>query len=774
MNRPLRSALVVSVLSFSFLHCSSSSQQAPSSDSPVCGNGQVDGSEFCDDGSQNSDEWSLTSHCNASCTALAPHCGDGEINSSEEQCDDNEAEETCSNTCLTTAHFHIHPYLQWATPTSIWILWETGNVEDSLVQWGTTESLGQQTTGTSSVGSQLDNTRIHEVQLTELSPDTLYFYRARTGSAHSDLAWFKTPPAQDAEASTTLVAMSDMQADWSNPNAFKNVINDGVLAFLANGDSTQLVNNVDFAMIPGDLVDNGWNYNEWKDTFFGPSSNFTKHVPIYPVAGNHENDTPYYFQYFHLPENGSDGYEEHWWYFDQSNLRIIGLDSNSSYRLPIQLAWLDNVLSDACANDAIDFVFAQLHHPYKSELWIEGETPYVGDVISRLEMFTTTCGKPSIHFFGHTHGYSRGQSRDHQHLWVNVATAGGNIDYWGEYAQRDYPEFSVTQDEWGFVVVDVDAGDHPKFRLRRISRGNENQARDNELRDDLEIRRENAPPAPPVGISPTSEVCSSRLEFNASLFEDVDGDAHGASHWQVSTDCNDFSSPVVDTWRQHENWFNGEDQEAGTSLESSQIPFLAPQTPHCWRVRYRDRGLAWSQWSAPLAFSTAEAAENLLSNPGAENGLTGWTTVEGVVESLTDGECNGIAPKEGERYFTVGGLCEHSASAKAYQRVAVPSAEEAEIDAGNATAYFGGYLADYGGQDIPGIQLVFRNATEEILEEGPLLTSNNTTWTWVDRIHPIPIGTRQIDFVLVGTRNDGLDNDSYADNLRLEIGGCTP
>ena len=79
----------------------------------------------------------------------------------------------------------------------------------------------------------------------------------------------------------------------------------------------------------------------------------------------------------------------------------------------------------------------------------------------------------SIHFFGHTHGYSRGQSKDHEHLWVNVATAGGAIDHWGEYPQEDYSEFTVTQDEWGFVLVDVEAGDNPQFKLKRISRGNE-------------------------------------------------------------------------------------------------------------------------------------------------------------------------------------------------------------------------------------------------------------------------------------------------------------
>ena len=81
------------------------------------------------------------------------------------------------------------------------------------------------------------------------------------------------------------------------------------------------------------------------------------------------------------------------------------------------------------------------------------------DVVERLETFSTNCGKPSIHFYGHTHGYSRGQSRDHQHLMVNVSSAGGALDRWGEQPQADYPEFSVSQDTYGFVIVDVEAGD---------------------------------------------------------------------------------------------------------------------------------------------------------------------------------------------------------------------------------------------------------------------------------------------------------------------------
>ena len=66
--------------------------------------------------------------------------------------------------------------------------------------------------------------------------------------------------------------------------------------------------------------------------------------------------------------NGSSGYKEHWWTKDYSNLRIIGMDSNEDYRIELQLDWLDSVLMATAADDAIDFVFAQMHHPHKTEV----------------------------------------------------------------------------------------------------------------------------------------------------------------------------------------------------------------------------------------------------------------------------------------------------------------------------------------------------------------------------------------------------------------------
>lgn len=288
------------------------------------------------------------------------------------------------------------------------------------------------------------------------------------------------------------------------------------------------------------------------------------------------------------------------WSSRYSNALIVGLDTNTPYRKPRQIDWLDGVLATACDDDAVDFVFAQMHHPHHSELWPPGETDFTGEIVASLEAFATACGKPAVQMFGHTHGYARGQSRDHRHLMSNVASAGGAIDYWGEYEQIDYPEFTVSQDEWGFVLFDVTAGDDPRFTMRRISRGNDDQPRDNEVRDEVTIRRDNTAPDTPAAQA-ADPACGTPAQMLASAYFDVDGDPQQASHWQVSADCEDFGAVDHEVWRQSEDWWFGENLMLGHDLEAEAVSL--PPGDYCWRVRYRDAGLEWSDWSSPASVS---------------------------------------------------------------------------------------------------------------------------------------------------------------------------
>jgi len=675
---------------------------------------------------------------------------------------------------LAAQTMQVLPYLQRATPNGIFVLWETDQGEESTLEWGATTDLGNTTTGNTTATTA--STRMHEVQLTGLERFTTYYYRVKTGSAVSEIFSFKTPPFASDHESFRLLAMSDMQRDGNQPDKYREVIQDGVIPYLNDHFSETLTEELALIMIPGDLVENGNVYSQWKDHFFTPAQPLLSRIPVYPVPGNHENNSNSFFQYFNLPDNGSAGSEEHWWYHDYGNLRIVGLDSNGPYTTQEQLDWLADVLATTCDNEEIDFVFAQLHHPHLSELWLPGESDFTGEVIQRLEDFTTSCGKPSIHFFGHTHGYSRGQSRDHKHLWVNVATAGGAIDHWGDYPQADYDEFTVSRDEWGFVTVDVTAGEQAKFTLKRISRGNEANFLDNVLVDSLTVRKANHPVNQPTAIFPNSDDVSPEcVLLKAGAFSSTTtGAAHGQSHWQVFTDCEDLTNPVAERWKNYQNLYFYEDTQAGDDLTDERITGLAPNTNYCWRVRYRDRELNWSEWSAIVPFATGNSSfsNNLLLNPGAESLLQYWNTTEGIAEALTSGECNGIAPHSGTYYFAVGGLCEESPFARSVQDVNVVAFADS-IDTDTWQANFGGYLANFSGSDRPALYLRFLDEAGTLLDSTQEFASLSSNWTLVDEFHHLPAQTRLIEFVLTGTRNAGTDNDSYFDDLFLRLGSTT-
>jgi hypothetical protein len=664
----------------------------------------------------------------------------------------------------------VWPYLQDAQPHSIHILWETSTGEESLVEYGLDEDLGLSATGSFTLSN--GSTILHQVQLSGLERFTTYYYRVVTEDLVSDIHSFRTPPFASDEQSFNLLAMSDMQKDGAHPDKFAETVNQGVLPFLQESYTGVSPDDLGFILIPGDLVVTGNNFNSWRTDFFNPGQELFTDVPLYPVLGNHENNTDNYFDYFHLPQNGTPGFEEHWWYTDYSNVRIIGLNSNPPYDGAEQLDWLSSVLAETCLLDSIDFVFAELHHPHHSELWLPGESDFTGEVITLLEDFSSNCGKPSIHFFGHTHGYSRGQSQDHKHLWVNVATAGGAIDNWGEFPQADYEEFSVSQDEYGFVILEVEAGDDPSFTLKRIGRGDEQMATDNVLRDSLTVRRFAQAPNTPTPVFPIDEEVSPDCvlleaeDFSAQLFQAQ----HGASHWQVAQDC-DFSNPVIDSWKQYENWYFEENTQADDDLRDEQVLDLDENAAYCWRVRYRDRELNWSPWTDPVPFTTgtSENSDNLLINPGAEAGTLGWEALEGSLEALQDGECNGISPHTGSYYFAVGGVCEDAAFGIAHQLVnVIPFADQ--INAGELQVNYGGYLSNWGGSDLPEMLLYFLDENGMVLDSSETLATLNASWTAFNQWEEIPVGTTTIDFTLKGTRNSGADNDSYFDDLFLRLG----
>jgi len=663
----------------------------------------------------------------------------------------------------------VGPFLQDVRTDSAWIVWETDVGDEATVEWGLDAGLGNVAMGTARDGN---GTRLHDVQLTGLAPATRYSYQARTAAWQSAVHVFETPPLSSSDAAFKFIVVTDTQ-DWSG-GKYGEVVEDGMFPVACGGSDPVgcLDEDLAFVLVAGDLVSSGNTYAQYEMRYFDPAERLNSTVPYYSVAGNHEQDSPFYFNYVHLPENGTAGFEEHWYWFDYSNVRIIAMDSNGGYRLQEQLDWLDAVLADTCANPDIDFAFAMFHHGFKSELWTPGQVDYSGDIVRRMEAWSATCDKPSGHFFGHTHGYSRGQSRDVSHVWMNAGTASGAIDYWGAFPQADHPEFQRSFDEYGYTLVEVTAGMEPTARLRRYSRGDDTDTLDNVVKDDLLVTtcpREPEPPEPACP-APAGTVDPDLATLQAGPMIDPDGKQHLASHFQVSDTSGDYAAAVVDEWVRFENWYMDVDTQAGVDITQLPVGGLASDTTYYWRMRYRNVDLCWSRWSDESSFDTSASnlGPNLLQNGDAENGTASWVVDAGAFESLSDGECGGAAPHGGLRYFGIGALCTDGAYGEAHQRVDV-SAESAAIDAGDMQARFGAWMRDWNGSDIPEAWLIFRDLSDAEIDRTARLSHAMPAWKLQQALAPIPPGTRSIDFVLAGTRQAGDDNDSYADDAFLQL-----
>ena len=199
--------------------------------------------------------------------------------------------------------FHVEPYLQYPTPTAISILWETTVLLPGEVEFGETEALGQKI-----IESDKPRT-FHEVRLTGLKPGTLYHYRVRSGEAVSPIYTFRTAPPEGTRR-WRLAVYGDSR---SNPAVHRAIVE-------------QIARKqVDLIVHTGDMVLNGKNHALWAREFFGPLTPLACRVPIIAVPGNHEGDSPYYFQYFALPGN------ERYYHFRYANARFICLDSNIQF-----------------------------------------------------------------------------------------------------------------------------------------------------------------------------------------------------------------------------------------------------------------------------------------------------------------------------------------------------------------------------------------------------------------------------------------------------------
>lgn len=505
------------------------------------------------------------------------------------------------------------PYLQAQGTNTMTICWHDIASTNTKVKYGTDTNLSSEMTGTNELVS--DPFRWHTVKLTGLQANTRYFYKVISGTGESGIYSFKTLPDNTYTGKLRFVLLSDTHAtDTTMAGKVLRAARDKI-AELYGPD---LENHVNGIFHSGDIVVSGDTPKQYSLQYFQPLSALSGNIPTMVVAGNHEGESPYFYQYLKLDDQSAfplnPALKEKIWQLKVGNSLFIGLNTNIIDQYgETQANWLDTRLNEAEKDAGIDFVFVFFHHPPISELWIVGGTEYVRNrLLSVMEKYSKV---QEIHY-GHTHGFERGTSTseipDGDIRMICGGGSGGPLDPWVEGENKDYNDIHICISNYIFQILEIDIANH-SYQNSVYSLGTLTKPKNSELIDRWYKAKNQAGPETPV-VENVS-LADSYVQFITSKFSGID--SLMSVRFQV-IDSSSISPVVVDSSMHWTNIY-GIDQNSdpvdlnrNINLYQSRInkAKLSDSKEYLFRVRYRDQNLKWSNWSELTPFKTLGINDN--------------------------------------------------------------------------------------------------------------------------------------------------------------------
>jgi hypothetical protein len=270
------------------------------------------------------------------------------------------------------------------------------------------------------------DTLMHHVRLGNLSPNQTYIYSVSGSSAEYS---FQTFPIDGPIRFVVYGDTREQLPQWNQSTHH---------ALVAGRIAAEP--DILFVVHTGDLVNDPNDTGEW-DRFFAAAGPMLSHVPFYPVAGNHEQDSSILEELFGFPR---------WYDIRCSDVRVIVLDSNPLS--PNLTAEQDQFVAGNPDHDA-NWTFVALHHPLYS-----ADPNHPGgfrDVREKWEPVFREWDVSAV-FAAHVHAYEHIERNGIQYF--TVAT-GGAPSY---SLSPEKPEGYVTglENTLGYSVVTVNTTAH--------------------------------------------------------------------------------------------------------------------------------------------------------------------------------------------------------------------------------------------------------------------------------------------------------------------------
>ena len=252
------------------------------------------------------------------------------------------------------------PYLQFSTTEGVIIRWRTDIATDSKIWYGDDyNSLSIEVTSG-------ELTTEHEIQLSGLEANTLYYYAVGNSSAllagESENHYFKTNPLPDTDQAINIWVLGDA-GSREEP---QRTVRDAYYAY--NGNDP-----IDMMLLLGDNAYDDGTDEEFQDAWFeNMYEDRLINSVMWSCYGNHEahssnsvDQTGPYYDIYNFPTNGENGGApsgtESYFSFDYANVHVISLnafDEDRSTEGPM-LTWLEQ---DLLATDK-DWIIALMHYP---------------------------------------------------------------------------------------------------------------------------------------------------------------------------------------------------------------------------------------------------------------------------------------------------------------------------------------------------------------------------------------------------------------------------
>ncbi len=202
----------------------------------------------------------------------------------------------------------------------------------------------------------------------------------------------------------------------------------------------------DFVVHAGDLVMDGRIMSDW-DGFFWAIKNLAARVPYFTAHGNHEYNSIYYYQAFHLPYNRA------WYSFDVGNAHFVVLNADvllmqkNEELMKKQTKWLKRDLE---ASKDKKFKFVIYHEPFWTNC-VEYGKEEVSPTIDWWEPIFKEYGVTAV-FNSHYHLYERFE-KDGVHY---ITTGGGGAPLYLKISDEEVPYTKkIVTGLHHFVIVDV-------------------------------------------------------------------------------------------------------------------------------------------------------------------------------------------------------------------------------------------------------------------------------------------------------------------------------